>query len=500
MEPFVGTVGVRAALDERTGDLWEAQVTIVAGRERTGGMVLSMIAATLPMFSVSMNNLVITSALPSIGADLHIGMGTLHWVFNAYVLVFAAGLLATAGLGERFGHRRAFLAGIAWFGVASVGCALARDVGTLIGFRVLQGMGAAVVLPLSLTLLTRSVEERHRNLAVGVWSGFGGFSLATGALIGGAVTSGLSWRWIFWINIPVAVAAIVLAARAFRRGTRSSTTPDLLSALLIGGAIAFGVWAITEIPNVGWPSVPLVGGPVGCLLCLAGYQMRQGRIRNPSLPRDFYRNKPLLLTNFACVSLYFGVFGSVYFLMQYLQGPEGYSPWEAGLRTLPWTAMPLITSPLTGLLIARLGAGRILMAAATLQAAGLGWIAWVARPGLPYDTVIVPLVLAGCGMGMEFAATNALTLDSVAPHQHNIAICLRNSSCEIGGALGVAVLTTVFQFAARTPRDAGPDVRFVAGLVPAVWVGVAVILTGAIAGWAITRNPPAHTLMPAETA
>jgi EmrB/QacA subfamily drug resistance transporter len=468
----------------------------VAARD-TRRLLVALAASTLPMFTVSMNNLVVTSALPSIGADLGIGVGDLHWVFSAYVLVFAAGLLASAGLGERFGRRRVFLLGVAWFGLSSVGCALAENGVQLVACRVAQGLGAAVVLPLSLTLLTSVVSDRQRDLAVGLWSGFGGFSLATGAMIGGAVTSDLSWRWIFWLNVPVAALALPLGLLAFRPSAPVRRQPDVPSAALVGIAIALGVWAITEVTRRGWLSTPVLIGFAGCALALTAYHLRQSRVENPLLPREFYRNRPLLLTNLTCLSLYFGAFGSVFFLMQYLQGPQGYTPWEAGVRTLPWTAMPLLTSPLTGLVLSRVGPGRVLMVAATLQAVGLGWIAAVATPGLDYVTVVIPLVLAGAGMGMEFSATNALALDSVRPEHRNLSVGARNSTSEIGGVLGVSVLTTVFQFGERAHPGLAPDDRFVSGLVPAIWVGVAVILTGVLAGYAIARGSPDRVPAPA---
>jgi EmrB/QacA subfamily drug resistance transporter len=450
---------------------------------------LALAASSVPMFTVSMNNLVTTSALPSIGQGLHIGVDLLQWVFSAYVLVFAGGLLASAALGDRFGNRRVFLFGVVWYGAASLMCGMATTSTELIAGRALQGAGAAAILPLSLSLLTESVSEQRRSLAVGIWSGLCGFSLATGGMIGGAVTSNLSWRWIFWINIPVALIAVPLVLLAFSPSPTRDRRPDIPGMLLLCVPFSLVVWATSQSQQLGWWSTPVLAALAAAVAGLIAFAMRQRRVTDPLIPLPLYRNRQLMLVNLACLTLYFGVFGSVFFLMQYLQGPLGFSPWGAGIRTLPWTAMPLVTSPLTGLLIPRIGGGRVLIGAALMQALGLGWIALIATPGPGYARFVLPMIIAGAGMGMEFSATNSLVIDAVGPEHRNLAVSTRNTAAELGGVFGVAALTTVYQVGARYAGSADPNTIFVAGLVPAIVVGAAVVLVGALAGAAIARLP-----------
>jgi EmrB/QacA subfamily drug resistance transporter len=456
----------------------------VTGRH---AFTLALLACVVPMFTVTMNNLVMTGALPTIGADLKVGLDLLQWFFNSYALVFAAGLPAAAAIGARLGNRQVYLAAVLLFAGASVVCALASDPGVLIAGRILQGVGAAAVVPLSLVLLVGSVPAAQQKLAVGLWSGMAGLALAAGAVIGGALTSGLNWRWIFWMNLPVAAVAVPLVLLVLRRSPRGTRPPDLLGMTLLGGAIALVVWAVSESPRLGWLSPTTLGALAGVVVCLLVFVWWQRRTSQPLLPLSFYRNRPLLLSNLACLTLYFGVFGSVFFLMQYLQGPMGYSPAEAGVRTLPWTCMPLLVAPLTGLLLARVRAGVVLTVAAVLQAIGLGWIALIAAPGLPWLAVVPAMVVAGTGMGMEFAVTNEVAMRSVPEDQQNMAAAYRNTAAEIGGVLGVAVLTTVFTVS-RAGAGPDPDVGFVAGLSPVLGVGALVVLLGAGLGVLLARQ------------
>lgn len=454
---------------------------------RRDGFVLVLVACVVPMFTVTMNNLVMTGALPSIGADLGVGVDTLQWFFNSYALVFAAGLPAAAAIGARLGNRQVYLGAVTLFAAASVVGALAQSPTVLVVGRIVQGVGAAAVVPLSLVLLVSSVAPERQKLAVGLWSGLAGLSLAAGAVIGGALTSGLNWRWIFWMNLPVALVAIPLVLLVLRRSPRGTRPPDLLGMLLLGGAIALSVWAVSQAPRVGWTAPAPVASLLGALVCVGVFAWWQRRAPQPLLPLSFYRNRTLLLSNLACLTLYFGTFGSVYFLMQYLQGPMRFSPAAAGVHTLPWTCMPLLVAPLTGLLLARVRAGTVLTGAALLQAIGLGWIALIAAPGLPWIAVAPAMVVAGTGMGMEFAVTNEVAMRSVPADQQNMAAASRNTAAEIGGVLGVAVLTTVFSVSSAG-RGPDPDVAFVAGLSPVLAVGAAVVLSGGLLGVVLMRR------------
>jgi EmrB/QacA subfamily drug resistance transporter len=465
-----------------------------------GRTVWPFLAASLPMLLVSLNNLVVTNALPEISSDLHTTVSELQWVVNGYILAFAGLLLTASALGDRYGRRAVFVAGILVFAAGSAGCGLSGSMTTLVLARVVQGLGAAAVQPLSLTLVAGAASERGRSKAIGLWGGVNGLGVALGPLVGGAVTEGLSWRWIFWVNVPVALAAVVLVLKVILESRGEDRRLDLPGMLLVTGAVTLAVWAIVSSTDEGWTSAPvLLAGCAGvCLLVLFVHWER--RARAPLLPLRFYRLPAFVLSNAACLAMFFGVFGSIFFLAQYMQGPLGFSPLEAGLRTLPWTAMPMVVAPLAGPFIDRLGGGRLMTAGLFLQAGALAWIASIARLDLNYERLVPALLLAGVGMGLVFAPAMAVVLGSVRAHEHGKASGANNTLREVGGALGVAVLTTVFSahfvdtsdlFAMRARLLSPVDTAeaFVRGMRWAIWLGAVVVSLGGVASSFIPRRP-----------
>lgn len=455
----------------------------------------AIVASSIPMFIVALNNLVVTNALPQISKDFSASITDLQWVINAYVLAFAGLLLTSAALGDRYGRKLVFLVGVGVFTVGSVGCALATSTGALIGARVVQGIGAAAILPLSLTVLAAAVSPKMRSAAIGIWSGINGLGVALGPLVGGAVTEGLDWKWIFWINLPVAVIAVPLLLWAIRESKGAAGGLDLFGMVLVSGAVTAAVWAIVRASDDGWTSAPIVSAFGAAALMLVVFVFWERRVTSPLLPLSFYKIPSFVLSNVVSLAMYFGVFGSIFFLAQYLQGPLGYSPLSAGLRTLPWTAMPMVVAPLTGLIVDRVGGGRLMALGLALQAVGLAWIANISAVDTPYGDLVPPMVIAGIGMGLVFAPTTAVVLGSVREHEHGKASGANNTVREVGGALGVAVLATVFthyfnEVQIRSPQDAAK--AFVNGMQPAIWVGVAVVVAGAIAGLFIRKSvrPP----------
>jgi EmrB/QacA subfamily drug resistance transporter len=468
---------------------------------RRAGAGWAIVAASVPMFMVSLNNLVVTNTLPQIADEFGADVEQLGWVINAYVLAFAGLLLTGAALGDRFGRRRVFLGSTVVFAVGSAACALAPSIGTLLAARVLQGVGAAAVLPLSLTLLASAVPERKRSLAIGVWGGINGLGVALGPLVGGAVTDGLAWQWVFWLNIPVAVLAIPLVTWAVRESRGGAGTIDLLGMLLASAAVTSAVWAIVEVHDRGWTSAPILAAFGLAAVLLVAFVLWERVVRSPLLPLRFYRIRAFVLSNLASIAMFFGTFGSIFFLMQYLQGPLGYSALQAGLRTLPWTAMPMVVAPIAGAITDRVGGGRLMAAGLTLQAVALGWIAAIATVDLGYGSLVPPLVVAGIGMGLVFAPTSAVVLGSVRPDEYGKASGANNTVREVGGALGIAVLVTVFQnrFDDTPIRSAADAAQaFVNGMTPAIWVGVAVVLAGAVAAAFIPRHTPSAPEPPEE--
>jgi len=450
-----------------------------------------IVASSVPMFMVALNNLVVTNALPQIQDHFDVEQQDLQWAINAYVLVFAGLLLTGAGLGDRFGRRKVFVWAIVLFSVASAACAVAGSYSALIASRALQGAGAAAILPLSLTILANGVSQRMRSAAIGIWSGVNGLGVALGPLVGGAVTDGLDWRWIFWVNLPVGVLAVPLVLWAVRESAQPGGGLDLIGMVLITGSVTGSVWGIVEASDEGWTSRPILGAFGAAALLLVLFILWERRATHPLLPLRFYRIPNFVLSNAVSLAMYFGVFGSIYFLVQYLQGPLEYSALDAGVRTLPWTAMPMVVAPLAGLIVDRVGGGNLMALGLALQGVGLAWIGLIATADIDYTLLVPPMVIAGIGMGLVFAPTAAVVLGSVHESEQGKASGANNTVREVGGALGVAVLTTVFvesfeNTPIRYPFDV-PD-AFVDSMRPAVMAGVAVVAIGAMLGLFITKR------------
>jgi EmrB/QacA subfamily drug resistance transporter len=449
------------------------------------GLGLAIVACAVPVFMVSLDNLVVTMALTSIHSDFGSDAARLQWVVNAYILGFAGFLLAGAGLGDRFGRRRIYLAGLAVFTLASAGCGLASGLPELIAARALQGVAAGVVMPLSLTLLSEAVPDKMRSAAVGIWSGISGLGIAMGPLIGGVVINGLEWRWIFWVNLPVGLLAIPFAAYVLRESHGARRPLDLPGLVLSSGSVLALVWAIVHGHDDGWTSGTVLTAFAAAGVLLALFVLRELHTPEPMLPLSFYRSRAFVGTNIVSLAMNFGVFGSIFLLAQYLQFAEGLTPLQAGVRTLAWTLMPMVFAPLAGALTERVGGGRLMVLGLVLQALGLAWIVSVAEPGTPFSSLIGPMMVAGTGMGLVFAPASAVVLQSVRVDDRGRASGANSTVREIGGALGIAVLASVFS---RDGSYASPQ-AFVDGMAPAVWVGVAVVLAGAVAGLLIPRRP-----------
>jgi EmrB/QacA subfamily drug resistance transporter len=445
---------------------------------------------SVALFMVVLDNLVVTTALPSIRRDLGGGLQALEWTVNAYTLTFAVLLLTGAALGDRFGRRRMFVIGLGLFTLASAGAALAPDTGALIAARALQGAGAAIVTPLTLTLLAGAIPAQKRGLAIGAWSGISGLGVALGPLVGGAVVDGISWHWIFWLNVPT---GLVLAPLAYRRLTESHGPADKLDfgGLALGGLGLLGVvYGIVRGAELGWTSGSVLGSLIAGATLLTAFVAWELRTPAPMLPMRFFRSRAFAASNGVSFAMYFGVFGSIFLLAQFFQVTQGLSPLEAGLRTLPWTAMPMFVAPIAGLLSDRIGSRPLMTTGLALQAIAIGWLADVSTPTVPYSALVIPFVLAGTGMALVFAPTANAVLSAVRPEEAGQASGATNAIREIGGTLGVAVLASVF---AANGSYASPQ-AFTDGLTSAAWVGAAVLAVGA----AIALLVPGKQAAPAE--
>ncbi|MFN8110284.1 MAG: DHA2 family efflux MFS transporter permease subunit [Thermoleophilia bacterium] len=431
---------------------------------------------SLALVMVTLDNLVVTTALPVIKRELGASLESLEWTVNAYTLTFAVLLLTGAALGDRFGRRRMFVAGLGIFTAASAAAALAPSVDVLIAARAAQGLGGAIVTPLTLTLLSAAVPPERRGLALGAWGGVGGLAVALGPLVGGAVVNGLSWQWIFWLNVPIGVLLIPLAWRGLTESRGPNERLDLPGLALASTGLFGVVWGLVRGNAHGWSSPEIVSAlGIGTAL-VAGFVAWELRAPAPMLPMRFFRQPRFALANVASLFMFFGMFGSVFLLAQFFQVVQGDSPLMAGLRILPWTAMPIVVAPIAGALSDRIPGPRIMGTGLALQAAGLAWLAAVSAPGVPYARLVLPFVLSGTGMALFFAPVANVILSSVRSVEEGQASGANNAIRELGGVFGVAILASIF--AARggyaTPAS------FVDGMTAAVWVGAAVVAAGAV--------------------
>ena len=438
--------------------------------------IWTLAIVSVALFMVTLDNLVVTNALVSIREDLGASLEELEWTVNAYTLSYAVFLLTAAALGDRLGRRRVFVAGIAIFTVASALAAVAPSTDALIAARALQGLGGAVITPLSLTLLSGAFAPEKRGLALGIWSGVSGLGVALGPVVGGAVVEGFSWQWIFWLNVPIGLALAPAALSMLRESRGPNATLDLPGVALASSGLLGVVFGIVRAGELGWTSTTVVASIAGGAVLLAAFVAWELRTESPILPMRFFRNRAFAATNGVSLAMFFGTFGSVFLLAQFFQVAQGYSPLEAGLRTLPWTAMPIFVAPVAGILSDRIGSRPLMAAGLALQSAGLAWIAVVTTPTMAYGLVVPGFVMAGAGMALVFAPAANAVLSAVRPEEAGQASGATNTVREIGGVLGVAVLATVFT---KLGGFSSPQ-AYVDGLVPAVWVGAAVLAVGAL--------------------
>jgi EmrB/QacA subfamily drug resistance transporter len=430
----------------------------------------------IALFMVALDNLVVTTALPVIRRDLGSSLQDLEWMVNAYTLTFAVLLLTGAALGDRFGRRRLFVLGLAIFTLGSAAAALAPSSTVLIAARAVQGVGGAIVTPLTLTILSAAVSPQRRALALGAWGGIGGLAIAIGPLVGGAIAQGVNWHWIFWLIVPVGIVAVALAYLRLEESRGPAGRLDLVGLGLASGGLLGLVWAVIHGNDRGWtdPQI-LVAFAVGTVL-LVGFVAWERAASAPMLPLDMFRNRAFAAANAVSLLMYFGMFGSIFLLSQFFQIVQGLNPLESGLRILPWTAAPAVVAPIAGVVAGRIGSRPILVPGLALMAVGLAWLAAVSSPTVAYTALVPAFVVSGVGMGMFFAPIANVVLSAVRPEEEGKASGANNAIREIGGVFGVAVLASVFS--ANGSYTSAQS--YVDGLIPAVAVGAVIVAIGAI--------------------
>jgi EmrB/QacA subfamily drug resistance transporter len=446
--------------------------------------VWTLAITSLALFMVSLDNLVVTTALPVIRRELHASISQLEWTVNAYTLTFAVLLLTGAALGDRFGRRRMFVLGLLLFTGASAAAALSTSANALDIARALQGVGGAIVTPLTLTILSAAVPKERRGLALGIWGGVGGLAVALGPLLGGAIVSGVSWNWIFWLNVPIGLALAPLAYRQLEETKGADRGLDLPGLGLVSAGLLGVVWGLVRGNELGWTSAGILTPIAVGTLLVAAFVAWELRAPSPMLPMEFFRNRTFALTNVASLLMFFGMFGSIFFLAQFFQTVQGYSPLQSGLRILPWTAMPIFIAPIAGALSDRIGGHRLMAAGLALQSAGLLWIAAISTPTTPYADLVGPFMLSGIGMALFFAPVANVVLSAVRPEQEGKASGANNAIRELGGVFGVAVLAAVFSHVGGY----GTAESFTHGMTIAVYIGGSLVALGALAAALIQRR------------
>jgi EmrB/QacA subfamily drug resistance transporter len=450
------------------------------------GWVLALTSVASLM--VALDTLVVSTALSTIRLDLGASIEQLEWTVNAYNLSFAVLLMTGAALGDRFGRRRMLAVGLGLFSIASAACALAPDVGWLIAARTVQGVGAALVMPLGLALLSAAFPAETRARALGIYFGVTGLSVASGPVVGGAIADGLAWQWIFWLNVPIGLLLIPPVLRRIEESHGADKGLDFGGLALVTGA-AFGVvWGLVRGNSSGWGSLEVVAAlALGALLTIA-FVAWELRAHEPMLPMRFFRSRAFSVGNAAIFLTLASLFAAVFFLAQFLQTGLGYSPLGAGLRLVPWTITLFLVAPVAGALVERLGERPFLVGGLLLQAVGMGWIALIAEPGLAYAEMIPPLIVAGCGVSMVFPAAQNSVVGSVAPDAVGKAAGTNSMMRELGGVFGIAIAVAVFAAAGGyTSAEAFSD-----GFVAAIGTSAALAFVGAIVATAL----PGRELQP----
>ena len=449
------------------------------GKKTTTGWVVALTA--IGSLMAALDTLVVSTSLSTIRLDLGASVQDLEWTVNAYNLSFAVLLIPAAALGDRFGRRALYAAGLGLFAAASAAAALAPGIGLLVAARAAQGAGAALVLTLGLTLLTAAFPPEKRGAAIGLFSAVTGIAVALGPLVGGAIAEGLDWTWIFWLNVPIGVAAIPLVLRKIDEcygGDSGFDVPGL--ALISAGALGL-VWGLVRGNAVGWGSLEIVGALAAGALLVAAFIAWELRAAEPMLPMRFFRSRAFAAGNAAIFFTLASLFGAVFFFAQMLQTAFGYGPLDAGLRLMPWTVTFITVAPVVGNLVDRVGERPFMVGGLSLQAIALGWIALIADSGFTYSEFLAPSILAGVGVSMAIPAAQNSVVGAFSVEDIGKAAGANSMMRELGGVFGIAVAAALF---AGAGSYASPD-AFLDGFAPAVAALAGFSALGAIVALAL---------------
>ena len=447
-------------------------------------------------FMVVLDSLVVVTALPRMQQDLHADLAALQWTVNAYGIAFAAGIITAAALGDRFGRRRVFILGLLLFTLSSAACALAPDAAALIVARTVQGLGAAVILPLSLTILTAAFPPQRRGLIVGIYGGLAGLAVAAGPLVGGAVTESLGWHWIFWLNVPIGLLATALGLRLLPESRGAAQRLDLPGVALVTGGVVALVWALVRVNQDGWSSPQTVGTLLaGCALLLA-FVWWQRRADAPLVPLGLFRSRAFAAGTVTAFLMSGATFAAAFLITQEFQFARGYSPISAGLRLLPFFATPMIISPWAGAISDRIGRRPIMVTGLVLQALGFAWVAARGSLRTSWVELAVALLVAGVGISMALPTVPTAVLNAVPATRLGTASGINFMAQRFGAVFAIAIGGAVFS----AHGHLGDPAAVTAGFRPALWSIVVFAAAAAVAALAIPAPPPRRTISPPATA
>jgi EmrB/QacA subfamily drug resistance transporter len=446
-------------------------------------------------FMVALDALVVITALPRMGEDLHVGLSSLQWTVNSYGIAFAAGIITAAALGDRYGRRLVFTCGLVLFTLASAACALAPDASTLIAARSVQGLGGAVVLPLSLTILTHAFPPERRGVIVGVYGGLAGLAVAIGPLLGAAVTEGIDWHWIFWINVPIGIAASLLATRLLPESHGPDARFDLPGVLLVTAGVVSLVWALTRANQVGWASAETVMTLVVGAVLLVGFVLWERRAAAPMLPLRLLGIPAFTAGNLTAFLMTGAIFSAAFMTFQYFELVRGYSPLTTSVYLLPWLATPMVVSPIAGAVSDRVGRRPVMAVGLLLQTIGFAWVALTVSHAST-AAIVGALLIAGVGISMALPTVPTAVLNSVAPPEIGKASGINYMMQRFGAVFGIAIAGAIFS----EHGHLGSPAAFTDGFKPALAACAILSLLATVAATCVVpaRRPEARELEPAE--
>jgi EmrB/QacA subfamily drug resistance transporter len=470
----------------------------VVGGERRRWWTLG--AVSLGLFMIMLDNTVVNVALPSIERDLGLSLSELEWVVTGYALTFAAFMLTGGKLADLLGRRRVFVAGLVVFTAASLACGLAESAEMLIGARVVQGIGAALMNPATLSIITATFPPRQRGTAIGIWAGVSALALAIGPLVGGLLSEHVDWSWIFFVNVPVGVVAVA-AAFAFvdeSRDTSRDQRPDVPGLVTSGVGLFSLTYALIEGNQYGWGSARILAAFTLAAVSLAGFALLELRQRRPMLDLRLFRNPTFSGANLSMLLVALAMFGVFFYVSLYVQQILGYSPVEAGASFLPATILIAALAPKVGHLVDRVGSrwltgsGMLLLALSLVLYSRLD-------TGSSYWDILPGLVVMGVGMPLTMTPTTAAAMSSVPRNQAGVGSAVLNSMRQVGGSLGIAITGAIVAHVSSSSLAAGdsrPD-AFVHGFQRGLEVAAAIAVAGAVVAVATMRTHRQHEI-PAE--